>query len=63
MRYQIMQDRLDGAGFQPFFETEDFQEAKDFAMRLAYFSDRPVYVYDAKVGDRIRDFSDPKYQN
>ena len=62
MRYQVMLDRQDGAGFQQFFETEQFDDAKEFAMRLAFFGTHPVYVYDAKVGDRIRNFDDPKYR-
>ncbi len=61
MRYQVMVDHEDGSGFHQFFESEDFEEVKAFAMRLAFFGTHPVYVYDSKVGDRIRNFEDPKY--
>lgn len=63
MRYRIMCDKQngEGLGFQQFFETEDFEEAKEFAMRLAFVGEYRVYVFDAKVNDRVRDFDDPKY--
>lgn len=64
MRYQIMCDKQDGdrPGFHQFFETDDFDDAREFAMRLSFVGNYVVYVYDSKVGDRVRDFDDPKYR-
>ena len=61
MRYQVMSDQHSAGQMQKFFETEDFQEAKDFAMKLAFFNDCKVSVMDEKFGQPIRDFDDPKH--
>lgn len=65
MRYQIMSEKENapGSGFTPFFETEDFEEAKAFAMRLAFDGQYRVFVFDQKVGDKIWDFEDPRYRD
>ena len=47
MRYQVMLDRQDGAGFQQFFETEQFDEAKflgllGLAVNTAFSGAMPV---------------------
>ena len=60
MRFQVMWRRdLPGAEFTPFFETNDIDEAKNFAMRLAYEEVNIVYVYDTKLEVRVRDFDNP----
>ena len=45
-----------------FFESDDLQEAKAFAMRMAFFNDCRVSVFDEKAGETIRDFDDPKHR-
>ena len=62
MRYQVMTDKYSGGEMVKFFECEDLQEAKDFAIRMCFFNDCRVSVYDAKVEDLIRDFDYPKHR-
>ena len=63
MRFQVMWRRdLPGAEFTPFFETNDIDEAKNFAMRLAYEEVNIVYVYDTKRQETVRDFDSPLYR-
>ncbi len=64
MRFQIMcDDQTPGLpGFRQFFETDDINEAKDFAMRLAFFEKNTVYVFDRKDNRRVTDFDDPAYR-
>ena len=63
MRFQVMWRRdLPGAEFTPFFETNDIDEAKNFAMRLAYEEVNIVYVYDPKRQENVRDFDSPLYR-
>ena len=52
MRFQIMcDDKTPGRpGFRQFFETDDLQEAKAFAMQ------------DSAEGRPVMDFDDPKYR-
>ena len=62
MRFQVMWRRdLPGTEFNPFFETDDIYEAKNFAMRLAYEEVNIVYVYDTKRSETVRDFDNPIY--
>ena len=57
MRFQVMWRRdLPGTEFRPFFETNDIDEAKDFAMRLAFEEVNIVYVYDTARSEIVRDF-------
>ena len=63
MRFQVMWRRdLPGTEFVPFFETNDIDEAKNFAMRLAYEEVNIVYVYDTKRQENVRDFDSPLYR-
>ncbi len=63
MRYQVMTDKYSGGEMVKFFECDDLQEAKDFAIRLAFFnSECRVSVFDAKINEIIRDFDDPKHR-
>ena len=63
MRFQVMWRRdLPGTEFTPFFETNDIDEAKDFAMRLAFEEVNIVYVYDTKRQEKVRDFDSPLYR-
>ena len=63
MRFQVMWRRdLPGTEFVPFFETNDIDEAKDFAMRLAFEEVNLVYVYDTKRQEIVRDFDAPVYR-
>ena len=39
-----------------FFETDSIDEAKDFAMRLAFDETNNVYVQDTKREEIVRDF-------
>ena len=63
MRFQVMWRRdLPDTEFVPFFETNYIDEAKDFAMRLAFEEVNIVYVYDTKRGETVRDFDNPLYR-
>ncbi len=64
MRFQIMcDDKTPGRpGFRQFFETDDIQEAKAFAMQLAFIETNTVYVQDSAEGRPVMDFDDPKYR-
>ena len=63
MRFYVMWRRdLPGTEFAPFFETNDIDEAKDFAMRLAFEEVNIVYVYDNKREEKVRDFDNPLYR-
>ena len=63
MRFYVMWRRdLPGTAFVPFFETNDIDEAKDFAMRLAFEEVNIVYVYDNKRQEKVRDFDNPLYR-
>ena len=45
MRFQVLlkKENVPGMSFFPFFETNDIQEAKEFAMRLAFEEFNLVY--------------------
>ncbi len=62
MRYQVMTDKYSGGEMTKFFECDDLQEAKDFAIRMCFFNECKVSVFDEKVGELIRDFDDPKHR-
>ena len=63
MRFYVMWRRdLPGTEFVPFFETNDIDEAKDFAMHLAFEEVNIVYVYDNKREEKVRDFDNPLYR-
>ena len=55
MRFHIMQKKINQSTeeYRAFFETD---EAKDFAMRLAFDETNNVYVQDTKRGEIVRDF-------
>ena len=42
--------------YRVFFETNSIDEAKDFAMRLAFDETNNVYVQDTRRGEIVRDF-------
>ena len=48
MRFQVMwkKTHLPPEAYRPFFETDSIDEAKDFAMRLAFDETNHVYVQD-----------------
>ena len=48
MRFQVLlkKENVPGMSFFPFFETNDIQEAKEFAMRLAFEEFNLVKVMD-----------------
>ncbi len=63
MRYQVMTDKYSGGEMVKFYESADLQDAKDFAIRMAFFnSDCRVAVFDEKLNELIRDFDDPKHR-
>ncbi len=63
MRYQVMTDKYSGGEMTKFYESDDLQDAKDFAIRMAFFnSDCRVAVFDEACGELIRDFDDPKHR-
>ena len=58
MRFQIMQKKINQTPeeYRVFFETNSIDEAKDFAMRLAFDETNNVYVQDTRRGEIGRDF-------
>ena len=64
MRFQVLlkKENVPGTNFFPFFETDDIQEAKDFAMRLAFEEFNLVKVMDTKRQELVRDFDAAIYR-
>ncbi len=64
MRFQIMQKTIiqPDSEYRVFFETNDIDEAKDFAMRLAFIETNNVYVQDTLRGEVVRDFDAVVYR-
>ena len=64
MRFQVLlkKENVPGTNFFPFFETDDIQEAKDFAMRLAFDETNLVCVRDEKRDEIVRDFDAEVYR-
>ena len=58
MRLHIMHKKINLAEeeYRVFFETDSIDEAKDFAMRLAFDETNNVYVLDTKRDEIVRDF-------
>ena len=58
MRFQIMQKKINQTPeeYRVFFETNSIDEAKDFAMRLAFDETNNVYVQDTRRNEIVRDF-------
>ena len=58
MRFQVMWKKINQPqeAYRPFFESEDIDETKDFAMRLAFDETNNVYVYDTRREEIVRDF-------
>ena len=48
--------------FRDFFQTDDIDEAKDFAMRLVFDETKVVRVWDAKLNSPVRDFDAEIYR-
>lgn len=64
MRFQVLlkKENFPGTDFFPFFETNDIDEAKDFAMRLAFEEFNLVKVLDSKRQEYVRDFDAAIYR-
>ena len=64
MRFHIMQKKINQSTeeYRAFFETDSIDEAKDFAMRLAFDETNVVYVQDVKRDERVRDFDAEIYK-
>ena len=64
MRFQVLlkKENVPGTNFFPFFETDDIQEAKDLAMRLAFEEFNLVKVMDTKRQELVRDFDAAIYR-
>ena len=58
MRFHIMHKKINQTAeeYRVFFETDSIDEAKDFAMRLAFDETNNVYVQDTKRDEIVRDF-------
>ena len=63
LRFHVMWRRVNETQFRDFYQTNDIDEAKDFAMRLVFDETNVVYVYDSAKGENVRDFDDPRYRN
>ena len=50
------------SAYRDFFETNDIDEAKDFAMRLAFEEFNLVKVMDTKRQELVRDFDAAIYR-
>jgi hypothetical protein len=64
MRFHIVYKKINQSEseYRDFFETNDIDEAKDFAMRLAFDETNNVYVRDEKRDEIVRDFDSPLYR-
>lgn len=62
MRYQVLTDKYSGGELSKFYESDDLADARDFAIRLCFFNDCRVSVFDEKLGEPIRDFDDPRHR-
>lgn len=61
-RFHVMLRRANESEFRDFFQTNDIQEAKEFAMRLAFEEVNTVYVHDDKTNGPVRDFDAEMYK-
>ena len=50
------------SAYRDIFETNDIDEAKDFAMRLAFDETNLVYVRDIQRDEIVRDFDAEVYR-
>ena len=62
MRYQVMTDKYSGGEMVKFYESDDLQDAKEFAIRMCFFNECRVKVFDEKGQEIIREFDDPKHK-
>ena len=65
MRFHIMHKKINQAAeeYRVLFETDSIDEAKDFAMRLAFDETNHVYVQDTRRDEIVRDFDAPVYRD
>jgi hypothetical protein len=61
MRFQIMCKHDSETEFTSMFEVDGIEDAKQIAIRAAMRPCYTVYVYDAKLGERVTDFDAEKY--
>ena len=64
MRFHVVwrKSREPESAYRDFFETNDIDEAKDFAMRLAFDETNLVYVRDIQRDEIVRDFDAEVYR-
>ena len=64
MRFHIMQKKINQSTeeYRAFFETDSIDEAKDFAMRLAFDETNLVCVRDERRDEIVRDFDAEVYR-
>lgn len=64
MRFHVVWRKSHGpeSAYRDFFETNDIDEAKDFAMRLAFDETNLVYVRDIQRDEIVRDFDAEVYR-
>ena len=64
MRFHIMQKKINQSTeeYRALFETDSIDEAKDFAMRLAFEEFNLVKVMDTKRQELVRDFDAAIYR-
>ena len=64
MRFHIMHKKINQPKeeYRVFFETDSIDEAKYFAMRLAFDETNCVYVHDAQRDEIVRDFDAEIYR-
>ena len=64
MRFHIMHKKINQPKeeYRVFFETDSIDEAKDFAMRLAFDETNCVFVRDEQRDEVVRDFDAEIYR-
>ncbi len=61
-RFHVMWRHTNETEFRDFYQTDSIDEAKDFAMRLAFDETNVVYVQDEKRHEIVRDFDAEIYK-
>ena len=64
MRFHVVwrKSHAPESAYRDFFETNDIDEAKDFAMRLAFDETNLVYVRDIQRDEIVLDFDAEVYR-
>jgi len=61
-RFHVQFHHAGETEFRDFFQTDDIDEARDFAMRLVFDETKEVRVWDEKRNEPVRDFDAEIYR-